>query len=340
MQPKVSIVIPVYNVEQYLDRCVQSVLSQTLQDFEIILVDDGSPDNCPAMCDAYAKSDNRITVVHKANAGLGMACNSGIEVAQGKYIAFLDSDDWVDTEMYQTMYDAAEKYSADMVFSGLKRVDETGKSSILSQPSQLFIASDQEAIHSIMLDMIANPPRVRMERNIAMSAKVVLYSNDLIKSNHIRFESERQYLSEDLIFNIDCLRAARTVALLPATYYNYFINTQSLSNTIRKDRFYKNIDLREKMLQRYAPISPRLMERINRMTIGYCRNTIAAVCNAPNISYSEKIEILQGYVKHPIWKILRKDYPIHLMPLVHRIYFMAAFFNKKSVLYILSKLNK
>lgn len=88
IQPKVSIVIPVYNVERYIDRCIQSVLNQTLQNFEIILVDDGSPDNCPEICDKYANSDSRIKVVHKANAGLGMACNSGIENATGEYIAF------------------------------------------------------------------------------------------------------------------------------------------------------------------------------------------------------------------------------------------------------------
>lgn len=93
--PKVSIILPIYNVEKYLDRCMESLLNQTLEDIEIIMVDDGSPDNCPQMCDEYAKKDNRVKVVHKKNAGLGFARNSGLDVAKGEYIAFVDSDDYV-----------------------------------------------------------------------------------------------------------------------------------------------------------------------------------------------------------------------------------------------------
>ena len=95
MKPKVSIIVPVYNVEKYLDRCMESLLNQTLKDIEIILVDDGSPDNCPQICDEYAKKDSRVKVVHKVNAGLGYARNSGLDVASGEYVAFVDSDDYV-----------------------------------------------------------------------------------------------------------------------------------------------------------------------------------------------------------------------------------------------------
>ena len=98
---KVSIIIPVYNVEKYLDKCIQSAINQTLQDIEIILVDDESPDNCPQMCDDYAKRDGRIKVVHKKNGGLGFARNSGLEIATGEYVTFLDSDDFVDLDTYE-----------------------------------------------------------------------------------------------------------------------------------------------------------------------------------------------------------------------------------------------
>lgn len=118
--PKVSIIVPIYNVEKYLDRCIQSLVNQTLNDIEIILVDDGSPDNCPSMCDEYAQKDNRIKVIHKQNAGLGYARNSGLEIAIGEYIAFVDSDDYVDTSMYETLYKKAITISADAVFVDLK----------------------------------------------------------------------------------------------------------------------------------------------------------------------------------------------------------------------------
>ena len=119
--PKVSIIVPVYNVEKYLNRCIQSLLNQTLKDIEIIMVDDGSPDRCPQMCDNYAKKDNRIKVIHKQNAGLGYARNSGLEIATGEYIAFVDSDDFVNSQMYETLYNNAVSTKADVVYSGFRK---------------------------------------------------------------------------------------------------------------------------------------------------------------------------------------------------------------------------
>ena len=117
-RPKVSVIIPVYNVERYFDRCVRSVLGQTLREIEVILVDDGSPDGCPAMCDAYAREDPRVRVVHKANAGLGMARNSGLDIATGEYVAFVDSDDFIDRRMYETLYRMGSEHGLDTCYCG------------------------------------------------------------------------------------------------------------------------------------------------------------------------------------------------------------------------------
>ena len=99
--PEISVIVPVYKVEPYLDRCVQSILRQTFRAFELILVDDGSPDGCPAMCDAWAKQDRRIRVLHKENGGLSSARNAGLAVATGRYISFVDSDDWIEPQMLE-----------------------------------------------------------------------------------------------------------------------------------------------------------------------------------------------------------------------------------------------
>ena len=99
--PVFSVVVPVYGVEEYLDRCVESILSQSFNDFELVLVDDGSPDNCPAMCDRYAEKDSRVKVLHKANGGLCSARNAGLTVATGEYIVPVDSDDWIDRDALQ-----------------------------------------------------------------------------------------------------------------------------------------------------------------------------------------------------------------------------------------------
>lgn len=112
--PVVSIIVPVYKVEQYLDRCVESLVGQTFGDIEIILVDDGSPDNSGKMCDTWAEKDERIRVIHKENGGLSDARNYGIEAAQGEYVAFIDSDDWIDDDMIEVLYNAVKQYGADI----------------------------------------------------------------------------------------------------------------------------------------------------------------------------------------------------------------------------------
>lgn len=125
--PKVSIIVPVYKVESTLNRCVVSIRKQTLEDIEIILVDDGSPDNCPRMCDDLAIIDERIKVIHKTNGGLGYARNSGIEIASGEYIAFIDSDDFIEPNMMQRLYDFARKKNCDVVYGGYNIIREGKK---------------------------------------------------------------------------------------------------------------------------------------------------------------------------------------------------------------------
>ncbi len=125
---KVSVVVPVYKVEKYLERCVNSIIKQSLSELEIILVDDGSPDNCGIMCDSFADKDNRIKVVHKSNGGLSSARNAGINVASGEYIGFVDSDDDIDINMYEKMYSAALKHKVDFVMCDYQRILENNNS--------------------------------------------------------------------------------------------------------------------------------------------------------------------------------------------------------------------
>ncbi len=112
--PMISIIVPVYNVEGYLDRCIKSIVSQTFTELEIILVDDGSPDASGAMCDEWARKDERIRVFHKKNGGLSDARNCGLDMASGEYVAFIDSDDWIDKDMMEVLYNAIQKYDADI----------------------------------------------------------------------------------------------------------------------------------------------------------------------------------------------------------------------------------
>ena len=335
--PLISIIIPVYRVEEYLRRSIDSVLNQSYQDIEIILVDDKSPDNSPQICDEYATRYPGVKVIHKeCNAGLGMACNSGLEIAMGKYVAFCDSDDWIDQEMYQTMLDTAEQYQADAVYTGLKRVDDQGNVDEMKHPSDKIVAQNRDGIYSILMDMIASAPQDPIERHIAMSAKTVLYRRDLLEKNHIRFESERRIISEDLFFNIDVLTKATSVVVLPNRFYNYFYNTQSLSSTVRIDRFQKAKDMRELLLTRYShdALPEDFILRVNRWFIGYHRSDTKSLCKAQKLSIFKKWHLLNEITKDPIWKEI--NYPVHLMRKDHRIFHLLTIFHCTTLLLIIS----
>lgn len=121
MIPKISIIVPVYNVELFLHKCIISILSQTFKDFELILINDGSTDKSGEICDVYSQKDSRIKVIHKKNEGQSSARNKGLEIARGDYIGFVDSDDWIEQDMYKTLYESSIKANADIAVIGLEK---------------------------------------------------------------------------------------------------------------------------------------------------------------------------------------------------------------------------
>lgn len=127
METAISVIVPVYRVEKYLPACIDSILNQTFTDFELILVDDGSPDRCPAICDEAAERDARVRVIHQANAGLSAARNAGIEAAHGAWLSFVDSDDYIAPHFCEKLYQTAQRTNADCVMCSVQNVDESGK---------------------------------------------------------------------------------------------------------------------------------------------------------------------------------------------------------------------
>ena len=127
MKPLISVIVPIYKVEKYLTICVDSLLRQSYGNLEIILVDDGSPDECPAICDQYQNKDNRIKVIHKKNGGLSDARNAGLDIAQGEYVAFVDSDDFIDEDYICKLYDALQQNRASIAVCGIQIIDESNK---------------------------------------------------------------------------------------------------------------------------------------------------------------------------------------------------------------------
>lgn len=252
MIPKVSIIVPVYNVEKYLDRCMESLINQTLKEIEIILVDDGSPDNCPQMCDDYAKKDSRIKVVHKQNAGLGYARNSGLDVATGEYVAFVDSDDFVSLNTYEYCYNLATKERLDVVRFDMKRFTNKYSISSIDVDKKPIICRDVQILKQLSLAFwgnMINGEYIFFSNVSVASAWGGIYNRLFLMHNNIIFKSEREYLSEDFEFNYRVLQRTSAVGFIQTRFYHYFKNTQSLSTTVRTDKVDRAIDFSKKMTQ-------------------------------------------------------------------------------------------
>jgi len=220
----ISVIVPIYNVEPYLRQCVDSILAQTYTSFEMILVDDGSPDNCPRICDEYAAKDNRIKVIHKINGGLSDARNAGVAYSQGEYIVFIDSDDEVESAFLHDLAEAMQRSSAQIAVCGVKYVyldenparivEKTAKAECGLSASELFLLIEDARIF--------NP------------AWNKLYDASLIKKHGIKFAD---YLVEDVNFNMDYFAYVDSIAVVESALYRY--NKRNIETLVTK--YYPNL---------------------------------------------------------------------------------------------------
>ena len=234
VEPLVSVVLPIYNVEKYLDRCIESVVGQTYKNLEIILVDDGSTDSCLQKCDEWSTKDSRIKVIHKINAGLGMARNTGIDNATGKYIFFFDSDDYVDVSIIEKCVNSAIEYGSEVVVFGRNDVYDDGKISPYSIKTQKKVFRGNEVVREVL------PAMFNYSMGFGVSAWGKMYDLETIKRLEKRFVSEREIISEDAYFAIDFYPDVNVISIVPEDLYYYCKRENSLSRVYNSERQKKN----------------------------------------------------------------------------------------------------
>lgn len=298
-RPKVSVIIPCYGVEKYLDRCLMSVVNQTFKDIEIILVDDASPDRVPEMCDEWSKKDARIVVIHKEkNEGLGMARNTGLDVARGEYVAFIDSDDYVDTKMYYILYEATESGRYDVVYSGLRNEYPDGSFGLIRDFDEERSFKRNEMV-KVALSFISKTEICYKDR-FFMSVWHSLYKKDIIDEWKLRFYSEREILSEDLPFQVEFCMKASNAKFIPYPLYTYCLNQNSITHNFKIDKFCSAIRLRNLMLNitdKYTQSRPLIdAEYYSRI-----RNLLTMLVFARNFSIREKYSFISSLCMNSIW---------------------------------------
>lgn len=311
----VSIVVPVYNVEKYLNKCVESLLEQTYKDYEIILVDDGSSDSSGRICDNYAEKYEFISVIHKENAGLGMARNSGMDAAKGDYVYFIDSDDYLLPDTLESLYKRLCETKADTCFGGYVRVKDD-KITFRESPGNAVY--DTKEFFSRQMGSL--PEKKDAFRPSVTNAFLSL---EIIREHNLHFPSEREYIAEDMVFDIDYYRYSNVVSTVDHAGYCYRVTPGSLTMKYNPQRF-------EKIKFMYKEIFKRLVDygwgeqcvlRARRQFFVYLKMSI----QQENISLSGKTKKeaknnIRDICSDEFTKNCIKDYPVNKMGIPQRAF--------------------
>ena len=260
--PTFSVVIPIYNVEDWLSRCVDSVLSQDFTDFEVVLVDDGSTDGCPAICDGYADSDGRVNVIHKSNGGLASARNAGLQAASGDYIVVVDSDDWLADGTLRILWDkAVSPYRPDAILFGAKQIYPNREEIVPCYAIPGFY--DRQHLHEEILPYMIWDRRLSFCKGIfnPMAASKV-YKREILLAHHC--EDERIRMGEDNAYVFEAMYYSKSLVVLDDVLYCYFkSNDSSISTAYDSGRFENNRILVDYLVSRLGGKEEWLDNQLN-----------------------------------------------------------------------------
>ena len=320
-QPLISVIIPVYKAEPYLERCVNSVREQTYQNLEIILVDDGSPDRCGEMCDAFARKDSRIQVIHKENGGSSSARNAGLDVASGEYIGFVDSDDWIEADMYEMLLGLIREKEARIAACGLQMDFPSGKVAYFNsnypenKDSEIFTVEDAL-------------------REVAIAEKITNSACDKLFAKEI-FDGLRMkvgIVNEDVEVMPRCLERAGRIVYTPVPYYHYIMTDNSITRGAFKESRFMEVQVSSERVAYYQQNHPRLCDYARAAHVEICLNIIYAARGLREFAdrRNELIRQMRKEVSRSTFSLLKKKVKlkyllfrvnIHLFEKVMAVYY-------------------
>lgn len=332
----ISIIVPVYNVEKYLKQCLDSLVCQTYQDIEVIMIDDGSTDSSGKICDEYAQKYPNFFVYHKENEGLGMARNTGLKYITGGYVTFVDSDDYLQDSCIEILYKNLIENHVDMCKGGFQRIVDSGKVvSIRRYENMIF--EKEKARNELLPRMIGSSPS--KHDSVEMCVCGALYNVQIIKDYKIQFPSEREYISEDLVFNIDYMQHANGACTIQETGYCYRVNMNSLSTSYRSDRFEASkffyLQMKEKLENLHY--DENTIFRLQRMFFIYIRMSISQE-NKKRAKKTRKecLNTIKSICNDTIVKNIIRDYQKDQMGIKQKIFLMLIRYKMVNELYFFS----
>lgn len=288
MNQTISVIVPVYNAENYLNRCIESVLTQTYTDWQMVLVDDGSKDESLKVCQEYADLDNRIRVIHQENAGPGIARNTGIAAANGDYIVFIDSDDYIEKDYFQLL----SEHDEDVLFINVRDVDEDGR--VIKED---FMAKNKKlSIETIL--------RRQMTGKIDWGGVRKALKINILRDNNVKYTKHK--IGEEALYSFQVLWYAKSVAFIDKPLYNYVQRVDSQSH-LKVDDPWGGVALAMKDKVQEMDLYPKFANTINAFLL--TASAVSANCLANNYPFSSYLTEVKRCRRH-LEEVIDREYPI------------------------------
>ncbi|MGL4992925.1 MAG: glycosyltransferase family 2 protein [Bacteroidales bacterium] len=327
MTPKISVIVPVYKVEKYLPKCIDSILAQTFTDFELLLIDDGSPDNSGAICDEYARRDSRIRVFHKENGGVSSARNLGIDEAKGEWIAFVDGDDWVGERYLDGFFVGYNSFDVDIILKGFTEVNSSGSNLKQVNLPSLYLKSNN--IYKLLLDYYSH--------FFSASPWRKLFRLRVINDNKLRFNCYID-LGEDAIFLMNYLLYIDNIQLIDQVDYYYrrldgtSLSTKKYCFEDRKYYFEEWYKSRTNLINCYDIPDKYLLNDAGYMLNNYIAIISTLYYKESNYSHSDRVMNLKSFLDTKLFKIFLKK---NATPFVLRVIYILLYFKAFKVFDVL-----
>lgn len=334
----ISVIVPVYNVEKLLPRCVDSILAQTKENMEIILVNDGATDGSGALCDAYAKKNERIRVIHKPNGGLTSAWKAGVKEAKGAYLGFVDSDDWIDADMYERMWESALKYDSDVVVCGLVFDYEDPslekRQEISGFQKEYYDRKELETLYPTLIN------DGRFFGRMLQPARVTkLYRRELVEKN-MKLCHESVSVGEDMQLTLPALLDAKSISVVKDFYpYHYWFNQNSMTGKFDPN-YLDKIKVMEKRLKEISDsksvfdFKPQITNDFLGLAVIGLKNSVVRNTEGKKIA----LEIIRKYCKDEKVREALKNHTMDKLPISIRMFLLLMKRNAYSVCYMICKL--
>lgn len=313
---KLSIIVPIYKSEAYLARCIESILKQEFKDYEIILVDDGSPDACPFLCDEYSTKYSFIKTIHKLNAGVSAARNTGIENAGGEYITFIDSDDYIEKDMYASMMEVADLYSCDFVMCDCIKEyathSELYSHDIREGYYDLENLKKEYYPHLLMMENVEYPPTI--------SNWLCVFRRELVNGKEKIRYVEGVRFSEDLLFGAEVMTKAKSFYYMKGKgFYHYVMNPSSASHVFTEDKWNDYLKLFHCAETYFSKMTYNFSSQLDKMLLFLVYNAVGNVMQTPQITKKEKYKRVVDILNTDSVKTMFRRIHVYELPISSKL---------------------